>query len=63
MKQILTALLLSVGLSFLTGSPTTLLARDGWVTAVDARRKLAKKAPVLHLVDSGTAATKPPAAS
>lgn len=36
---------------------------DGWLTAVDARRKLAKKAPVLHLVDHGTATTKPPAAS
>jgi hypothetical protein len=31
---VLTALLLSVALSFLTGSPRTLLARDGWVTAV-----------------------------
>lgn len=31
---VMTALLLSVALSFLTGSPRTLLARDGWVTAV-----------------------------
>jgi len=31
---VVTALLLSVALSFLTGSPRTLLARDGWVTAV-----------------------------
>jgi energy-coupling factor transporter ATP-binding protein EcfA2 len=38
---------------------------DGWVAAVDARRKLAKKAPtVLHLVDPNVAAaTKPPAVS
>ncbi|RZQ59530.1 VC0807 family protein [Amycolatopsis suaedae] len=31
---IVTVLLLSVALSFLTGSPRTLLARDGWITAV-----------------------------
>jgi hypothetical protein len=31
---VMTALVLSVALSFLTGSPRTLLARDGWVTAV-----------------------------
>jgi hypothetical protein len=31
---VMTALLLSVALSFLTGSPRTLLARDGWITAV-----------------------------
>lgn len=31
---VMTALLLSVGLSFLTGSPRTLLARDGWITGV-----------------------------
>ncbi|MBP2364901.1 VC0807 family protein [Pseudonocardia parietis] len=31
---VVTALLLSVGLSFLSGSPRTLLARDGWITAV-----------------------------
>ncbi|MFI7121744.1 VC0807 family protein [Amycolatopsis sp. NPDC049868] len=31
---VMTVLLLSVALSFLTGSPRTLLARDGWVTAV-----------------------------
>lgn len=31
---VMAALLLSVALSFLTGSPRTLLARDGWVTAV-----------------------------
>ncbi len=31
---VMTALLLSVAVSFLTGSPRTLLARDGWITAV-----------------------------
>jgi len=31
---VMTVLLLSVALSFLTGSPRTLLARDGWITAV-----------------------------
>jgi hypothetical protein len=31
---VITVLLLSVALSFLTGSPRTLLARDGWITAV-----------------------------
>ncbi|ONK13552.1 hypothetical protein STBA_43220 [Streptomyces sp. MP131-18] len=31
---IVTVLLLSVALSFLSGSPRTLLARDGWITAV-----------------------------
>lgn len=31
---VMTVLLLSVGLSFLTGSPRMLLARDGWITAV-----------------------------
>lgn len=31
---VVTALILSVGLSFLSGSPRTLLARDGWITAV-----------------------------
>ena len=31
---VMSALVLSVGLSFLTGSPRTLLARDGWITAV-----------------------------
>lgn len=31
---VVSALLLSVALSFLTGSPRTLLARDGWITAV-----------------------------
>ncbi|WP_280443898.1 VC0807 family protein [Nocardia brasiliensis] len=31
---IMTVLLLSVALSFLTGSPRTLLARDGWITAM-----------------------------
>ncbi|WP_143517437.1 VC0807 family protein [Pseudonocardia sp. MH-G8] len=31
---VVTVLLLSVALSFLTGSPRTLLARDGWITAM-----------------------------
>jgi hypothetical protein len=31
---VMTVLLLGVALSFLTGSPRTLLARDGWITAV-----------------------------
>lgn len=31
---VVTALLLSVAVSFLTGSPRTLLARDAWITAV-----------------------------
>ncbi|WP_280402641.1 VC0807 family protein [Nocardia carnea] len=31
---VISVLLLSVGLSFLTGSPRTLLARDGWVTGL-----------------------------
>lgn len=30
---VMSALVLSVALSFLTGSPRTLLARDGWITA------------------------------
>lgn len=31
---VMIALVLSVALSFLTGSPRTMLARDGWITAV-----------------------------
>ncbi|WP_433559499.1 VC0807 family protein [Pseudonocardia xinjiangensis] len=31
---VMSVLLLSVALSFLTGSPRTLLARDGWITAM-----------------------------
>ncbi|WP_063125837.1 VC0807 family protein [Nocardia fusca] len=31
---VMSVLLLSVGLSFLTGSPRTLLARDGWITGL-----------------------------